>query len=86
MKIVNTYKIDNLITIFDRNNRKGIVRKGNIGKKKGWCFVVFYDDREYPNIISALYKTQKETKKKLLDYLFYDKLDTFGSAESKRGS
>jgi len=63
--------------------RHGKVRKGSIfdGKKRGWAFTVTYGDREYPNIISALYKTKKETIEKLIDFFNDDKLDTYGSAE-----
>ena len=44
-------------------NKRWLVRKGNIGNKKGWNFKVFFDGRNYPNIISALYKTKKEMLK-----------------------
>ena len=62
-------------------NKRWLVRKGNIGNKKGWCFEVYYNDRTYPNIISALYKTKKEAEEKFLDYNETDKLDFYGSAE-----
>ena len=57
------------------------IGKGCIGRKKGWSFSVYFDGRKYPNLISALYKTRKETKLKMEDWLFTDKLDTYGSAE-----
>ena len=57
------------------------IGKGFIGDKKGWNFKVFFDGRNYPNIISALYKTKKETKLKMEDWFYKDKLDTYGSAE-----
>lgn len=61
--------------------RKGIVRKGSIGNKRGWAFDVIFNGRKYPNIISALYKTKKEAEEKLNNYFENDKLDTYGSAE-----
>ena len=39
------------------------IGKGFIGDKKGWNFKVFFNGRNYPNIISALYKTKKEILK-----------------------
>ena len=60
---------------------KTTIHKGFVGNKKGWAFSVYWDDRKYPNVISALYKTKVETKLKLNRYLKTGKLDTYGSAE-----
>lgn len=56
------------------------IRRGCIGSKKGWAFDVYYG-REYPNLISALYKTREEVVEKLDDYVKTGKFDTYGSAE-----
>ena len=64
-----------------RNISKTEVRKGSLGNKKGWAFDVYFAGRACPNIISALYKTKREAKEKLEEYLSYGKLDTYGSAE-----
>ena len=61
--------------------KRWLVRKGNIGNKKGWCFEIYFDKRTYPNIISALYKRKYEAFNKVVSYLLDDKLDTYGSAE-----
>ena len=60
---------------------KTTIHKGFLGNKKGWAFSVYFNDRKYPNVISALYKTKKETHIKLDDYLNTGHLDTYGSAE-----
>jgi hypothetical protein len=57
------------------------VHRGSIGNKKGWAFSVYFGNRPYPNIISALYKTKKEAVSKLHAYFRTGKLDTYGSAE-----
>lgn len=57
------------------------IRKGAAGNKKGWCFSVFFDQRPYPNITSALYKTKKETASMLEEYISTNKLESYGSAE-----
>lgn len=73
-------------TVTYKTIRNGIqliikIGQGFIGDKTGWNFSVYFDGRTYPNIISALYKTRKETKQKMEDWLFNDKLDTYGNAE-----
>lgn len=60
---------------------KTTIHKGNIKNKKGWAFSVYFDNRPYPNIISALYKTKKEIKKQLDRYLNTGKFDLYGTAE-----
>ena len=75
MKIVRYKTIRNGIQLIIE------IDKGCIGDKKGWSFSVYFDGRKYPNLISALYKTRKETKLKMEGWLFKDKLDTYGSAE-----
>lgn len=56
------------------------VHKGSVGSKKGWAFSVYFG-KEYPNVISALYKTKTEAHQKLDEYIKTDHLDTYGSAE-----
>jgi len=73
-------------TVKYKTMRKGIqliieIGKGFIGNKTGWNFRIYFDGRTYPNVISALYKTRKETKQKMETWLFTDHLDTYGSAE-----
>jgi len=60
---------------------KTTVHRGFVGRKKGWAFGVYFCNRKYPNILSALYKTKREAQKKLNVYLESKKLDTYGSAE-----
>lgn len=57
------------------------VRKGKLGNKKGWCFDVYYQNNPYPNFISALFKTRKETKQELTRYLKTGDYRIYGSAE-----
>jgi len=57
------------------------VARGTLGDKKGWNFAVYWDKRKYPNLISALYKTKKETQAQLKRYLETGEFDTYGSAE-----
>lgn len=57
------------------------VHKGFIGNKKGWAFSVYFDNREYPNIISALFRTKRETKSELERYIETGEFVTYGSAE-----
>jgi len=53
----------------------------SILNKKGFCFEIYFDDRKYPNIISALFKTELGTKRKLNKYLKDGSLDFYGNAE-----
>lgn len=57
------------------------IDKARLGNKKGWAFSVYWDKRKYPNFISALYKTEKETQAQLKRYIETGKFDTYGSAE-----
>lgn len=57
------------------------VDRARLDNKKGWAFSVYWDNREYPNLISALYKTKKETEAQLKRYLETGEFDTYGSAE-----
>jgi hypothetical protein len=60
---------------------KTTIQKSSVGNKKGWSFSVYYNDRLYPNLISALYKTKKEIKQQLERYITTGKYDFYGSAE-----
>jgi len=57
------------------------VDTGSVGNKKGYCFSVYFDDREYPNLISALYKTKLGAKRKLNRYIKTGEFDFYGNAE-----
>ena len=57
------------------------IEKGTLGNKKGWIFSVYYNNRPYPNFISSLYKTKKETIHQLDRYLLDGSFDFYGSAE-----
>lgn len=57
------------------------VARARLGDKRGWAFSVYWDKRNYPNLISALYKTEKETQAQLKRYIETGKFDTYGSAE-----
>ena len=50
------------------------VFKSSVGYKKGWAFSVCWNGRPYPNLVSALYKTKKETAEKLKVYLDMNKV------------
>jgi len=56
------------------------VHKGSVGEKRGWAFSVYFG-REYPNLISALFKTKKEAELELERYKKTGKFVTYGSAE-----
>ena len=60
---------------------KALVRKGNVGEKEGYCFEVYFNNRPYPSIISALFKTKLGTQRKLDRYIRTRHLDTYGNAE-----
>lgn len=57
------------------------VRKGTLGNKNGWAFVVYYDNRSFPNLISGLFKTKKEAKSELERYIETGEYVFCGSAE-----
>jgi 2',3'-cyclic-nucleotide 2'-phosphodiesterase (5'-nucleotidase family) len=57
------------------------IDRATVGSKSGWAFSVYFDDRTYPNVTSALYKTIKETVEKRDAYVKDGALDTYGSAE-----
>jgi len=57
------------------------VHRGFIGNKKGWAFSVYFNNANYPNLISALFKTKRETKSELERYLGTGEYKTYGSAE-----
>ena len=56
------------------------IGKGTVANKKGWNFAVYFG-RPYPNFVSALYKTKKETKKQLERYIETGDFDLYGGAE-----
>jgi len=60
---------------------KTLIREGNLLDKKGYCFEVYFNNNQYPNIISALFKTELGTKRKLNKYLKDGSLDYYGNAE-----
>lgn len=57
------------------------INKSSVGNKKGWAFSAYYDNRHYPNFVSALYKTKRETVKQLERYKNTGDFDLYGSAE-----
>jgi hypothetical protein len=57
------------------------VRRSNVGSKKGWCFDVYFNNKHYPNIISALWKTKKTAATELARYIKTGKFSTYGDAE-----
>lgn len=63
------------------NITKTEINKGTVGKKRGWCFVVYFDNRPIPNLISALYKTKLEITEQLNRYLTTGGFDFYGTAE-----
>ena len=69
--------MDNIIS-------KVIIERSSDGDKKGWSFQVFWADRPYPNFISALYKTKRETISQVERYLKDKGFDYYGSAEKGR--
>lgn len=60
---------------------KTSVQPGSVGEKKGWCFSVYYGDKDYPNFTSALFKTRLESAKELLQFIKTGKFVIYGSAE-----
>ena len=60
---------------------KTLVRQGNVGDKVGYCFEVYYNNREYPNIISSLAKTEIGAKAQLTRFLKTGKFSLYGNAE-----
>ena len=57
------------------------IKRSQLGSKKGWHFTVHFNNSDTASIVSALYKTKKETTEKLHRYLVTGKLETYGSAE-----
>ena len=56
------------------------VHRGFVGSKKGWAFSVYFG-REYPNLISALFKTKREATSELNRYIETGEYACYGSAE-----
>jgi len=63
------------------NVTKTEIDKGKVGNKRGWCFAVYFDNRPYPNLISALYKTKREIQEQLNRYLTTGDFSFYGTAE-----
>lgn len=57
------------------------VRKGNIGNKKGWCFEIYFNNTNYPGLISALYTRKYEAENALDTYYNTGEFETYGTAE-----
>lgn len=57
------------------------IEKATCGDKQGWAFSITWDGRPYPNFISALYRTRKETQAQLERYLNGKGFDYYGTAE-----
>lgn len=63
-------------------NISGIrIDAGSIGEKKGFNFSVTWDERDYPNFVSALYKTRLGAKRKAIKYLRTGEYNLYGNAE-----
>lgn len=65
----------------DRAITKVDIDESNIGDKKGFCFAVTWKDRDYPNFVSALYKTRLGTTRKAIKYLKTGEYSLYGNAE-----
>ncbi len=57
------------------------VYKSSVGCKKGWAFAVYFNNREYPNLISSLSKTQEQATNNLRDYIKTGAFSLYGNAE-----
>lgn len=60
---------------------KTIVHKSNIGKKRGWSFSVYWDNRSWANFVGALYTTKVKASKALEKYIKTGKVEFYGDAE-----
>lgn len=67
--------------IAENNISKTVVREGNLGTKKGWCFEVYYDGRSYPNFISSLVRTKIGAERNLKKYLKTGAFSFYGNGE-----
>lgn len=65
----------------DKNITKIEINNGFIGDKEGFNFSVYWDEREYPNFVSALYKTRLGAKRKAIKYLETGQFSLYGNAE-----
>ena len=57
------------------------VHKATIGKRRGWAFSIWFNDKPYPNLISALFKTKDQAEKELYLYMETGEFKFYGSAE-----
>ena len=57
------------------------INEGSLSNKQGFNFSVIWEDREYPNFISALYKTHLGTTRKAIKYLRTGEFSFYGNAE-----
>lgn len=60
---------------------KTTVHRAFVGNKEGWAFCIYWDNRPYANIASALYKTKRTASEKLAHYIKTGKFETYGDAE-----
>ena len=60
---------------------KTTVSRANIGKKRGWSFEVYWDNRPHPNLVGALYTTKIKASKALQKYIKTGKVEFYGDAE-----
>lgn len=57
------------------------IKKSSVGNKNGFCFCVYWDNKQYPNFVSSLVKTERGAKNNLNKYLKTGKFSLYGNAE-----
>jgi len=57
------------------------IHRSRVGEKEGWAFSVYWNNREYPTLISSLYKTKKTATQKAKEYRERGEFDWYGDAE-----
>jgi hypothetical protein len=63
------------------NITRAEIRQVNTKKGIGYCFNVYWDNREYPNFTSSAVKTKKGAQRNLNIYLETRKFSLYGNAE-----
>ena len=60
---------------------KAEIRKVRTGKGEGYCFDVYYGNKEYPNFTSSAVKTERGCQRMLNKYLETGFFTLYGNAE-----
>jgi hypothetical protein len=59
---------------------KTIIHPASIGSRNGYSFLIYWNNRTYPNFTGALYTTEEKARQAMDSYLATGKIEFYGDA------